>query len=144
MAMLHSVTELAASGKDPETVIDAAIRELSDLLTLRGCRFTEQHPGPGTARVAPDGQVNLGDKTWATEDLGLPRSVDLPVRSGGWLLGHFLLTPTPGKPVSPHRLLVAVAIADQVGAALATEDPHGDRERVGVPDAGGQPDEPEP
>jgi Domain of unknown function (DUF4118) len=122
MAMLHSVTELAASGKDPETVIDAAVHELSDLLTLRECRFTERHPAPDSPRVTLDGQVNVGDRTWATEELGLPRSVDLPVRSGGWLLGHFLLTPTPGKPVSPDRLLVAVAIADQVGASLATED----------------------
>ena len=44
------------------------------------------------------------------------------MRSGGWLLGHFLLTPTPGQPVSPDRLLVAVAIADQVGVALAADE----------------------
>jgi hypothetical protein len=122
MAMLHSVTELAATGKDPETVIEAALHELSELLALRECRFTERHPGPDSARVTPDGQVNVGNRTWSTEDLGLPRNVDLPVRSGGWLLGHFLLTPTPGKPISPERLLVAVAIADQVGAALAAEE----------------------
>ena len=36
--------------------------------------------------------------------------------------GHFLLTPTPGKPVPSDRLLVAVAIADQVGVALAADD----------------------
>ena len=67
--------------------------------------------------------VRRSRQTWSTGDLGLPtQSVDLPVRSGGWLLGHFLLTPTPGKPVSPDRLLVAVTIADQVGAALAADE----------------------
>ncbi len=45
------------------------------------------------------------------------------MRSGGWLLGHFVLTPTPGTPVPHQQLLVAVAIADQVGAALAADHP---------------------
>jgi hypothetical protein len=144
IAMLHAVTELAATGQDPKTVVEAADHQLTDLLSLRECRFTGQLPGAATARVTPDGHVTIGEKTWATEDLGLPRNVDLPVRSGGWLLGHFLLTPTPGKSVSSERLQVAVAIADQVGAALATEYPHDGGERVGIPDAGGQPDEPEP
>ena len=73
--------------------------------------------------MTPRGEVVVGNETWSTGDLGLPtQNVDLPVRSGGWLLGHFLLTPTPGKPVSPDRLLVAVAIADQVGAALAADE----------------------
>ena len=72
----------------------------------------------------PEGAVVLRDMTWTTEDLGLPtRTVDLPVRGGGWLLGHFLLTPTPGTPVSPQQLAVAVAIADQVGASLLAEQP---------------------
>jgi len=64
----------------------------------------------------------VGRETWATDDLGLPtRTIDLPVRSGGWLLGHFVLTPTPGAPVPHQRLLVAVTVADQVGAALAAD-----------------------
>ena len=67
--------------------------------------------------------MTVGNELWSTEDLGLPtRQVDLPVRSGGWLLGHFILTPAPGRPVSHDSLLVAVALADQVGAALAAED----------------------
>jgi hypothetical protein len=75
-----------------------------------------------TAQLTPNGEVRVGLETWSTSDLGLPtRNIDLPVRSGGWLLGHFLLTPTPGKPVSNDRLLVAVAIADQVGAALVAD-----------------------
>jgi hypothetical protein len=127
MALLHSVTELAATGQDPQVVVVVAAHELRELLFLRDCRFTAHDPGGATARVTPNGEVTVGSETWSTNDLGLPtRSVDLPVRSGGWLLGHFLLTPTPGKPVSSDRLLVAVAIADQVGAALAADDsPHG-------------------
>jgi hypothetical protein len=122
VALLHSVTELAASGKDPGVVVAAASDELRELLFLRDCRFTTREPG-ASARVTPTGEVRVGAETWTTESLGLPtQSIDLPVRSGGWLLGHFLLTPTPGRQIPSDRLLVAVAIADQVGAALAAND----------------------
>jgi hypothetical protein len=117
---------LAATGQDPQVVVAVAAHELLEILSLRDCRFTARDPKGATARVLPNGQVTVGNETWSTKDLGLPTdNVDLPVRSGGWLLGHFLLTPTPGKPVTPDRLLVAVAIADQVGAALAADDTPG-------------------
>jgi hypothetical protein len=123
LAQLHSVTELAASGQDTGLVVAAATRELSTLLGLRDCRFSGHDPGGLTARITPSGDVTVGSELWSTDDLGLPtRQVDLPVRSGGWRLGHFVLTPTPGRPVSHDSLLVAVALADQVGAALAAED----------------------
>ena len=99
MALLHTVTELAATGQDPQVVVAAAADELPELLSLRDCRFTTHDPGDVAARVTPTGEVRIGNEIWSTADLGLPtRNVDLPVRSGGWLLGHFLLTPTPGEP----------------------------------------------
>jgi hypothetical protein len=123
VALIHSVTELAATGQDPQVVVATAVAELRDLLYLRDCRFSRHLPGDVTAQVTPAGEVRVGLEIWSTADLGLPtRSIDLPVRSGGWLLGHFLLTPTPGKAIAQDRLLVAVAIADQVGAALAADD----------------------
>ena len=144
MALLHSVTELAATGKDPQVVVATASSELLELLFLRDCRFTAHGTEQAVARVTPDGRVTVGKDTWSTDDLGLPRNVDLPVRSGGWLLGHFLLTPTPGKPVPSDRLLVAVAIADQVGVALAAEDPSDGLTRVGALHPGPSSDDPEP
>lgn len=123
VAVLHTLTELAATGQDPRVVAAAAEEELRELLFLRACHFTSHDPTDVTARLTPDGTVRVGDEAWPTDDIGLPsRSVDLPVRTGGWLVGHFVLTPTPGKPVPHDRLLVAVALADQVGAAMATDD----------------------
>jgi hypothetical protein len=123
VVLLHSLTELASSGEEPRVVIDTALDELQQLLYLRDCHFTRRYPGRIAARITPQGDLTLGDETWPTQDLGLPtRKVDLPVRGNGWLLGHFLLTPTPGRPVPHHRLLVAVAVADQVGTALATDE----------------------
>ena len=89
-----------------------------------GSRSTGRQAAQSAAKEKANGDVNLGQEKWSTEDLGLPtRRVDLPVRGNGWLLGHFLLTPTPGKSVPHERLVVAVAIADQVGAALAFDHP---------------------
>jgi hypothetical protein len=123
LALLHGVTELAASGSDPEAVVREARRQLTHLLGLRSCEFTTE----GTevaAQVRPDGAVVIGGVSWSTGDLGLPhRGADLPVRGGGAVLGHFVLTPVPGSPVTQDRLVVAVALADQVGAALAARGP---------------------
>lgn len=123
MVLLHSLTELASSGHEAREIIDSALEELQQLLFLRDCHFTRRDPGPLAARITPQGDLTLGEETWPTADLGLPtRKVDLTVRGNGWLLGHFLLIPTPGRPVPHHRLLVAVAIADQVGTALITDE----------------------
>ena len=124
VALLHSVTELVATGQEAQDVIRSARTELRQLLALRDCSFTRQDPGAAMARITPRGELTVAGQTWATEDLGLPTSrVDLPVRAQGWLLGHFLLTPTRGRPVTGQRLLAAVAIADLVGTVLLAEDP---------------------
>ena len=117
--LLHSVTEMAASGRAPEEMVQVAADELRRLLSLRTCIFSKDDGGVA-ARVLPDGEVRIGDVGWSTEDLGLPhRGVDLPVRGNGAVLGHFVLVPVAGASVTQEVLLVAVAIADQVGAALA-------------------------
>jgi K+-sensing histidine kinase KdpD len=124
MKMLHSITELTASGQEPSVLEARAVTELEQLLSLRSCRFTRERSHGSVAQVKPDGSVVVGVKPWATTEMGLPtRRVDLPVRGGGWLFGHFELEPTPGRPVPAEALVVAVAVADQVGAALAADAP---------------------
>ena len=117
---LHAVTELGASGSSPADVVRAATTELQRLLVLRDCTFTDTDTDTGlAASIDPDGGVRVGTMDWSPDDLGLPhRGVDLPVRKGGVVVGHFVLDPTPGVPVDRQALLVAVAIADHVGAAV--------------------------
>ena len=43
--------------------------------------------------------------------------LDRDGKESGRVEGRFVLTPTPGYPVSLERRVVAIAIADQVGAA---------------------------
>ena len=120
LAVLHAVSELSAGGQDPTDVARAAAEGLVPLLGLRSCLFADEDGGVA-ARVEPDGAVRIGSVVWPTDDLGLPhRGADLPVRAGGEVLGHFLLVPEPGARVPSEHMRMAVAVADQVGAALAT------------------------
>jgi len=119
LAALHAVTELAAAGGEPDDVARRVTDELRDLLRLRSCTFASDDGGL-VARLRPDGEVQVGAVIWNTADLGLPRrGVDLPVRSGGEVVGHFLLVPEPGVHVPQDVLMVAVSLADQVGASVA-------------------------
>ena len=51
--------------------------------------------------------------------------VELLVEGGGIFQGRFLMTPAPGARPALERRLLAVAFADQVGAALASSHPVG-------------------
>jgi K+-sensing histidine kinase KdpD len=122
VAQLHVLTAMVAAGEESHLVAMTAASELRSLLDLRDCRFTRTAHERIAARISPQGVLTVGQETWPTGDLGLPtRQVHLPVRGAGEVLGYFVLTPTPGLPVPAHRLLVAVSLADLVGASLATD-----------------------
>ena len=94
--------------------------ELRDLLFLRDCRFSAGVADEQLPALGHDGQVRWGDLGWGTDTLGLPsKGVTLAAHGQGRVVGTFTLIPTPGAVVDEARLLVAVALADQVGAALA-------------------------
>jgi len=77
--------------------------------------------------MAHDGSVTVAHRAWDVEAEGLPQGTDteLLVESGGVFQGRFLMTPSPGARPTLEQRLLAVALADQVGAALATSHPVG-------------------
>jgi hypothetical protein len=116
---LHAVTELVASGGSQEEVVEVVRQRLVDLLSLRNCRFETTAADRPRFRIESTGEVLLGGSIWAVHAQGLPGpEIELPVRARGVAVGRFVLTPTPGQPVSQERRVVAVALADQVGATL--------------------------
>jgi K+-sensing histidine kinase KdpD len=118
VGLLHRLSELSATGAPREAVIQQARTELIGLLHLRACRFESEPSERATVRMEPDGQVMLGGNVWDVDRMGLPGpAVELAVAWRGRTQGRFVLTPTPGQPVSLERRIVAVAVADQVGAA---------------------------
>ncbi|HEY1000294.1 MAG TPA: histidine kinase, partial [Streptosporangiaceae bacterium] len=76
-------------------------------------------------RLRHDGSVTIGQRAWDVDTEGFPTGSDteLLVESGGMFQGRFLMTPMPGARTTLEQWLLAVALADQVGAALATSHP---------------------
>jgi hypothetical protein len=62
-----------------------------------------------------------GGRVWDIERDGAPpgRDIELLAEAGGLLQGRFLLTAGPGTRPTLEQRLVAVALADQAGAALS-------------------------
>jgi hypothetical protein len=120
VARIHAVAEMVSQGEPTEQVILAVANELRTLLFLRECRFevapSDHHP----ARIERNGDVILANMRWGVDHMGLPgKEVELLVQNQARTYGRYVLVPTPGRPVSFERRIVAVALADQAGAALA-------------------------
>jgi K+-sensing histidine kinase KdpD len=121
VALIHDLGEMAALGEPAADVVERASNELIHLLHLRRCVFHPGTPEPNRTTVLSSGDVVHAGLRWGISTMGLPGpEVDLLVHHGGRTLGRFALAPTPGWPVSQQRMIVAVAIAGQAGAALAT------------------------
>ena len=132
---IHRVADMTARGERAGDVIEAAERELQDLLHLRGCRF-EPAPSPREIpRLERTGAINSRHHRLALSGgLVLPAGgIGLPVWGRGIMQGQFILVPDPDMGASVEQRLMAVAIADQVGAALAVTPPSG---RRALPPAG--------
>jgi K+-sensing histidine kinase KdpD len=120
IARIGAVTDLVASGKPVDEIIAIVQTELTDLLYLRGCRYEKHESAEMMACIERTGDVTVGRLRWRADTQGLPGpSVELPVFAQGRFGGRFVLDPTPGVPISFERRIVAVALADQVGASLA-------------------------
>lgn len=118
-----SAAQLAASGQAPPIeVIDRVGRQIRDVLGIDGWSYE-----PGPAREArptlmPDGAVVAAARDVDVDRSGLPTMdfIELPVTSHGVVLGRYLLTSAShvARPDAEQRR-VAVALAEQVGAALS-------------------------
>jgi K+-sensing histidine kinase KdpD len=125
---IHAAAQAVASGASPSALIDQVASQLTRVLSLESCRFQYGAAGLGQpARMAHDGSVTVGHRTWAVDTEGFPPGTDteLLVEGGGVFQGRFLMTPSPGARPTLEQRLLAVALADQVGAALATSHPVG-------------------
>jgi K+-sensing histidine kinase KdpD len=124
IANVHAIAELVAAGEKPDIAVVTVASELRRLFGLRDCTF-ERAPfetDPRMARFERSGNVIVGELSWGVGTMGLPgKQVELVVSGFGHTFGRFLMTPTPGHPVSFDRRIIAIALADQVAAAFIAE-----------------------
>ena len=124
LAGIHAAAEVGAIGGSPSALVKNVSNQLISTLGLVGCHYQAGVSGSGNpARLGRDGRVVWNGSTWDVEQLGLPSqiAIELLVQSGGRLHGRFLLSAPPNNRVSLAQRLVAITLADQVGAALNSE-----------------------
>jgi K+-sensing histidine kinase KdpD len=120
---INAAAEAVAVGGSPSVLIEQVRVQLTQLLSLRSCRFEYGVAGLGRpARLQHDGQLARAGTADVERD-GLPADTELLVENHGILQGRFLMSPEPGSRPTLEQRLVAVAFADQVGAALASSRP---------------------
>jgi K+-sensing histidine kinase KdpD len=125
---INAAAQAAASGSSPLALIDQVSGQLTRVLSLESCRFQRGAAGLGRpARMRHDGTVIAEDLPWNVDAEGFPPGTDteLLVEGGGVFQGRFLMTPSPGTRPSLEQRLLAVALADQVGVAMAASHPVG-------------------
>jgi K+-sensing histidine kinase KdpD len=123
---INSAAQAVAEGGSPTTLIEQVTGQLTQLLSLRSCRFQYGIAGIGQpTRLLHDGSVTVRNRPWDVDAEGFPADTDveLLVEGGGLFQGRFLMVPAPGARPTLEQRLLAVAFADQVGAALATSRP---------------------
>ena len=126
LAGINAAAEVVAAGSSPPALIDQVSDRLTRLLSLRSCHFEYGVAGLGKpARLQHNGHITVGTHVQDTERDGLPADTELLVETGGILQGRFMLQALPGSRPSLESRLVAIALADQVGAALAASLPAG-------------------
>ncbi len=112
---------VAAGQSSTADVIAAVCGQIVQILRIDSCRF-DAGTRSGLPTVDASGTVTRHGRIIDVSRHGLPTDskIALMVRSGGVVHGQFLLTAST-RVVRPSReqLRVAVALADQVGAALA-------------------------
>jgi K+-sensing histidine kinase KdpD len=115
------VTVEAVAAGAGAALIDEVSGQLTRVLSLRSCRWQYGVAGLGhPPRLKHNGWVMAGEQTWDVAAAGLPpdTETELLVEHAGLLQGRFLIMPVPGTRPTREQLLVAIALADQVGAAL--------------------------
>ncbi len=123
---INAAAQAVATGGSLAALIDQVCASMTELLSLRSCAFQYGKAGLGRpARLRHDGQVVVGDLVWEVDADGLPHDMDIEllIEYSGMLQGRFLMRARPGARPTVEQRLVAVAFADQVGAALAGTHP---------------------
>lgn len=121
LASMRRMAERVASGSREPELIDLAVAELTELLSLVGCRFEVEATGPVLPVLERSGRIETPHRRVGPDgELALPPlGVRLPVVGDGHQVGSLVLDPDPTIGVTVEARLVAVALADQLGAAIA-------------------------
>jgi hypothetical protein len=120
---VHRVADTIARGEPLDVVLGSVQAELTDLFGLWDC-WLELPPFLWVIpRLDRSGTVEGADHAWLDAGFALPRDgVELAVVARGDAVARLVLLAGPDTPASLDQRVVAVALADQLGAAMAAAD----------------------
>jgi len=126
IARIHRVAERLVAGVSVDELTEDVCREISGLLRLRSCAFEREPAQQPSPRLERTGAIT-GIRTWhlAEDAFALPQEgVVLAVLARGEAVGQLRLEPEPSEKrgVSLEERMVAVALSDQLGAAIAAAE----------------------
>jgi Domain of unknown function (DUF4118) len=125
IARLHRIAEEVAAGRSADDVLVSVRGELTQLLSLRTCDFEPPPFGVPLPRLERNGSIDTPHRRFARGEFTLPEEgVEIPVLGRG-RLGRLVVVPEPDVGVSLEERVVAIAISDQLGAALAASEAPG-------------------
>jgi hypothetical protein len=121
-----TTSQAVAAGGSTDELIDQVRAELTAVLRIDGVKFVAGDKQARAPRLNADGSVTRDGQLLKVERDGLPTNaeIELLVQHAGTVRGRFLLIAAAriARPDLDQRL-VAVALADQVGAALSSQEP---------------------
>ncbi len=115
---LELVAARIASDASILPLVELVEHQITDAMSLASCHFGLQRPD--LPELLPDGRVAVTTHVFADHDFALPsEGVALGVVGNGAIVGWLRLIPGRTVGVSIETRRVAVALAQQLGAALA-------------------------
>jgi K+-sensing histidine kinase KdpD len=120
--MLRRTAELVATGATSDEIRSTVEDELVALLSLVECRYESAPSASRLPRIDRTGAVDGAHRRWLGGEFSLPGlGAEIPVVARGRDLGRLVLIPDISVGVSLEERIVAVALVDQLGAALAAD-----------------------
>ena len=126
---IRRLAQQVAEGSESADVIATARAELIDLFQLVDCQFEAAPFSDRLDLAALERNGVVAHRRYRMEPGGdleveLPaEGIALPVLSRGQIVGRFVLDFGPGSGATLEQRIVAIALADQVGASLAVYPP---------------------
>lgn len=120
LAAIRDVSELVATGASTDIVIATATSSLEEVLGVEACRFEAVPLHERRLRLARTGEVQLG-ASLQDSTAGLPSGeLEVVAQHANRSYGVFVVQLPPAHHLTIEQRVAALALADQVGAALAT------------------------
>jgi hypothetical protein len=124
ISRVHRVADLIARGAPIDAVVAAVTGELRELLSLYDCWLEFPPFVYVMPRLERGGTVGQAEHRWFEGGVALSEDgIDLPVLEQGVEVARLVLIGNPNVAVTIEERVVAVALADQLGAALALAGP---------------------